>query len=193
MGRVISDMSMSLDGFIVGSEEDRLHDWVFKGPVEVTIAGITFHMASEASAEILKTLIQNAGSVIVGKQGFKSVNETAIFQLPTFVLAHDAQTSITGEGATITFVTDGIHSALAQAQAAAGDKDVYIFGGANTIQQYLIAGLIDEIRVDLVPILMGHGIRLFDHLANTTITLEIADVIPSQGVTHLKYRIVKSH
>lgn len=191
MGHVIATMATSLDGFIVGTEEDHLHDWVFKGTVPVTFGGYTFHMASEATAEVFKTLIGQMGSVILGKTAFKSSNEQPPFQLPSFVLTHTAQEPINRDGVPVTFVTDGIESALEQAKRSAGDKSVYIFGGAETIQQYLNAGLIDELHIDLVPILLGKGPRLFENLASLPIELDIAQVVPSKGVTHLQYRVIK--
>jgi dihydrofolate reductase len=189
MGSVIATMAMSLDGFIAGSDEDRLHDWVFKGTVPVTVSGYAFHVASDTTAEIFKTLIARVGSVILGKAAFKSSNEHPPFQLPSFVLTHTPQDPINRDGTPVTFVTDGIESALKQAKAIAGDKSVYIFGGANTIQQYLNAGLVDEMHIDLVPILLGKGPRLFDHIDPRE--LEIIRVAPSQGVTHLLYRVIK--
>jgi dihydrofolate reductase len=191
--KVIADMTMSLDGFIAGTGGDdaELHQWVFNGTVPVTVGGMTFHLASESSAEYFKEFVQNAGAVVLGKTSFKASGENAPFQLPSFVLTHTPKETITKDGATITFVADGIESALAQAKAAAGDKDVYIFGGANAVQQYLCAGLLDEIHINLVPRLLGTGIRLFDERSAQLVEMEITRVTPSQGVTHLIYRIKK--
>ncbi len=113
------------------------------------------------------------------------------FHVPVFVLTHHAQDPLVKEGGTtFTFVTDGIDSALDQAQAAAGDKDVSIAGGANTIQQFLEAGLLDELQIHLVPLLLGDGVRLFDGLGD--VALERTRVLESPtGVTHLRFRVVK--
>jgi dihydrofolate reductase len=109
-----------------------------------------------------------------------------------FVLTHDAREKLTKEGGTtFTFVTDGIESALRQARAAAGDKDISVAGGANTIQQFLKAGLIDEMQIHLVPLMLGGGIRLFDQVDPEQVVLEGIRVVESPGVTHLKYRVVK--
>ena len=114
------------------------------------------------------------------------------FHMPVFVLMHDAREKLTKEGGTtFTFVNDGIESALEQARAAAGDKDVSVAGGANTIQQYLNAGLIDEMQIHLVPLMLGGGIRLFDQVDPERVELEGTRVVESPGVTHLKYRVVK--
>jgi dihydrofolate reductase len=114
------------------------------------------------------------------------------FHMPVFVLTHDAREKLTKEGGTtFTFVNDGIESALEQARAAAGDKDVSVAGGANTIQQYLNARLIDEMQIHLVPLMLGGGIRLFDQVDPELVELEGTRVVESPGVTHLKYRVVK--
>ena len=96
-------------------------------------------------------------------------------------------------GKTFTFVTDGIQSALEQAKAAAGDKDVSVAGGANIIQQFIRAGLLDEIHIHLVPVLLGDGVRLFDHLDTEQIELETTRVIESSGVTHLGFHALKEN
>lgn len=114
------------------------------------------------------------------------------FRHPVFVITHEArEKEVKDGGTTYTFVTDGIESALEQAKAAAGDKDVKVAGGANTVQQYIKAGLLDEIQVHIAPVLLGDGIRLFDHLGAERIELEKTRVIESPGVTHLRFRVVK--
>jgi dihydrofolate reductase len=107
---------------------------------------------------------------------------------PVFVLTHHAREPLELTGTTFHFVTDGIESALAQATAAAGDKDINLAGGANAIQQYLAAGLVDELRIDLVPTLLGDGERLFEQLPGESLGLVPAEAIVGQGVTHLIYR-----
>jgi dihydrofolate reductase len=106
-------------------------------------------------------------------------------------LAQPREKLVKEGGTTFTFVTDGIESALKKAQAVAGDKDVLVAGGANTDQQYLKAGLLDEKEIHLIPVLFCQGVRLFDHLHDNRIELESTSVIESPGVTHLRYRIVK--
>jgi dihydrofolate reductase len=186
-------MSVTLDGFVgrPNGDDPGLHDWVFGGNVPLTIGGFTFHLTSVSSAEFFRELIDHAGAVIVGNGSFKGMGEDALFQLPTFVLTHEARPALTNDGVTVTFVCDGIECALEQAQAAAGDKAVYIFGGASTVQQYLQAGLLDELQITVVPMLIGDGIRLFDDLGAQPIELENTQVIPGVDVTHLKYRVVK--
>jgi dihydrofolate reductase len=113
------------------------------------------------------------------------------FHKPVFVLTHHAREPLTKGETTFTFVTDGIESALEQARAAAGDKDVALGGGANVAQQYLKAGLLDELQIHLAPVLSGGGVRLFDALDSDQIELECTRVIDSPAVTHLRYRVVK--
>jgi dihydrofolate reductase len=114
------------------------------------------------------------------------------FHVPVFVLTHNAKDMVAKEGGTtFTFVTDGIESALEQAQAAAGDKDVSVAGGASIVQQSIKAGLLDELQIHLVPLLLGEGRRLFDHLGTDHIELESTRVIESPGVTHLRFRVPK--
>lgn len=114
------------------------------------------------------------------------------FHMPVFVVAHEAREKIKKEGGTtFTFVTDGIESALQQARAAAGVKDVSVAGGANIVQQFLKAGLLDEIQIHFIAVLLGEGRRLFDHLGTDHIELERTRVIESPGVTHMKFRVAR--
>jgi dihydrofolate reductase len=114
------------------------------------------------------------------------------FRHPVFILTHQPREPVTKQGGTtFTFVTDGIESALEQAQAAAADKDVAVGGGANVAQQYLRAGLLDELQIHLVPVLLGSGVRLFEHLSSEQVELEGTRVVESRAVTHLRYRVVK--
>jgi len=118
--------------------------------------------------------------------------ENAPFRVPVFVVTHKPRPPWVRPGGTIfTFVTGGIGSALAQARAAAGGHDVKIAGGADTIQQFLKAGLVDEFRVDLAPLLLGRGVRLFDQVDPDDLALEILEAIESPLTTHLRYRVVK--
>ena len=110
--------------------------------------------------------------------------------MPTFIVTHKLPQEWDKDGSPFTFVTDGVASAIAQAKRAAGDKDVGV-GGTTIVQQGLQAGLIDEISIHLAPILLGAGIRLFDHLGPEPIDLERAGVIEGTGVTHLRFRVVK--
>ena len=110
--------------------------------------------------------------------------------MPVFVVTHHTRGPVTKQGGTtFTFVTDGIESALGQAREAAGGKDVALGGGANVAQQYLKAGLIDELQLHVVPVLLGGGARLFDNLAGAPVELECTRAVEAPGVTHLTYRV----
>jgi dihydrofolate reductase len=114
------------------------------------------------------------------------------FRVPVFVLTHHPREPVTKAGGTsFTFVTDGVESALEQARAAAGEKDVYLAGGASIVQQYLRAGLLDELQIHVAPVLLGGGTRLLDDLGADPPKLETTRVIESPNVTHLRYRVVK--
>jgi dihydrofolate reductase len=179
---------MSLDGFIAGPNgEDRgLYDWYFAA----------YGNAAERSATVIDELIRSIGAMILGRRAYGTGNEQGGFadnpyQVPHFVLSHAPAEPVVQGPMSFTFVTDGIESALTQAKAAAGNKDVCVAGGANIAQQYLRAGLIDEIQLHLVPVLLGEGLRLFDHLGTQPIALERTRVVEGSGVTHLRFRVVR--
>jgi dihydrofolate reductase len=193
MGKVKANMSMSLDGFIAGPKDDEkpdrelealesLHDWMFPPK------GI--------SQEIESEMFKNVGAAVMGRRMFNLGEEPwgddPPFHMPVFVLTHQPRSNLIKEGGTtFTFITDGIESSLKQAKAAAGDKDVIVVGGANAIQQFLKAGLLDEIHLHLVPVLFGEGIRLFENAGAEHIELEKISVIEAPSVTHLRFRVVR--
>ena len=178
MGKVFLDMAMSLDGFVSGPNNDDagLHDWYFAPSGNATV--------------VIDELIHSIGAMILGKRVFGDVPEgwDTPYKVPHFVVTHTPLKRVEREGMSFNFV-DGIECALAQAQAAAGDKAICVAGGASTAQQFLRAGLLDEIQLHVVSVLLGGGLRLFDHLETTK--LERTRVIESPGVTHLQYRVVK--
>jgi dihydrofolate reductase len=204
MGKVFVDITTSLDGFIAGPNDspdlglgeggERLHEWVYGLATWREPHGLAGGTRGQ-DAEILDEAFRDTGAVVLGKRMFdnaKGWGDNPPFHVPVFVLTHEARETITKEGGTtFTFVTDGIESTLAQARDAAGDKNISIAGGANTIEQYLHAGLIDEMQIHLVPLMLGGGIRLFDQVDPELIQLEGTRVVESPGVTHLKYRVVK--
>jgi dihydrofolate reductase len=203
MGKVFFDITTSLDGFVAGPNDslklplgeggERLHEWVFglaSWREPHGLEGGETGLDSEVLAEATK----NVGATILGRRMFdlaQGWGDNPPFHMPVFVLTHRASDPLMKEGGTtFTFVTNGIESALEQARAAAGDKDVAIAGGANTIQQYLSAGLVDEFQLHVAPLLLGGGVRLFDR-APADITLESTRVPESPKVAHLKFRVVK--
>jgi dihydrofolate reductase len=207
MGKVTSDMSMSLDGFIAGPNDsvelglgeggERLHQWLYDLDTWRERHGLAGGETG-TDAEVLEESFQNVGAIVMGRRMFDlgegPWGHNPPFHVPVFVPTHRAREKLVKEGGTtFTFDTGGIESALKQAKAAAGDKDVSVAGGANVIQQYLSAGLLDEIQIHLVPILLGDGRRLFENMGARAaqIELESTRVIESPGVTHLRFRVVK--
>jgi dihydrofolate reductase len=201
MSKVTCDMSISVDGFTagpnqtrekpfgdgVGDDGQRLHRWMFEG-------------AEENAAEI--EAITAAGAYVMGRNMFGPGRgdwdldwkgwwgDDPPYHAPVFVLTHHPREPLTMQGGTTyTFVTDGIEAALAQAREAAGDKDVAIAGGAATVNQYLAAGLIDELRLHVAPVFLGAGERLLDAVGNFDV--EPLSVTSTELVTHLSYRVLR--
>jgi dihydrofolate reductase len=204
-------ISVSLDGFVAGpnpSEEDplgdggeALHQWALKLAAWRKPHGREGG-ETNASSAIMEEGLVKVGATIMGRKMFGGDpgpwgegpwegwwGDEPPFRHPVFVLTHHERERLPKEGGTsFTFVTDGIESALDQARAAAGEKDVAIAGGAEVAQQYLAAGLIDEVLLNVVPVLLGGGTRLFENLGDAEIGLEQVQVIEAPDVAHLRYR-----
>jgi dihydrofolate reductase len=192
MSKLLLTFTMSLDGFIAGPEigveqpmgrgGERLHHWMFNDSAD---RGIDPDMA--------KKMLSVAGAVILGRRtfdvGLKPWGDTP-YPMPCFVLTHQRRESLAMKSGIFTFVSDGIASALRQAKAAAGGKDIVVMG-ANAAQQYLKAGLADEIVLQLAPVLLGAGTRLFDSIGDEQIELTRTRMIGSPFVTHLKFSVAK--
>ncbi len=195
MGRVVCDVSISADGYVAGVNQTR--DKPFgDGPVE-RLHTWMFDRYEDNRAEVDR--IVAAGAFVMGRNMFGPIRgewdedwkgwwgDEPPYHGPVFVLTHHARQPVPMQGGTtFNFVTDGIESALAQARAAAGDRDVSITGGAATINQYLRAGSIDELRVHIAPVTLGAGERLFDGVPAGD--LEIVSARASSLVTHTTYR-----
>jgi dihydrofolate reductase len=207
VGKVAAGMSMSMDGFNAGPNDDverplgdggeRLHEWLYDLASWRKLHGLAGGKTSR-DAEILEESFNTSGAFVMGRRMFdlgeRYWGDNPPFHMPVFVVTHNAQEKLVKQGGTtFAFVTDGIESALRQAQEAAGDKNVLVLGGANIIQQYLKAGLLDEIQVHLVPVLLGGGRRMFDNIDTGHIELERTRVIESPRVTHLGFRVVKKN
>jgi dihydrofolate reductase len=194
MSKVVALMSMSLDGYVADPADgvDEVFDWYTAGDVDVPTAksDFTFHV-SAASAEHLRALMGEVGAMLTGRRtsdlagGWGGQHP---FGVPAFVVTHQMPEGWPRPDSTVHFITDGLESAVAQAKAAAGDKIVGMHG-ADTIRQCLDAGLLDEIHVDLVPVLLGSGVRLFDRLENAPVFLGNPTVVVGLGVTHLRYPV----
>lgn len=202
MNRTLLSMSVSLDGFAAGPDVtaerpmgrggERLHEWLFHngGDRAVAADGLT---PVGVDAEQVRELYATTGAVVIGKQTFDvgvGLWQDTPFPVPCFVVTHEARDPLKMKSDTFTFVSDGLHSALRQARQAAGDRSVLIMGGPTTGRQFIRAGLVDEIHVQLVPVFLGTGIRLFDDLGTDHIELERTAVIESPHVTHLRFRVL---
>jgi dihydrofolate reductase len=148
---------------------------------------------SPQTAEVLRETRRTTGALVTGRRTFDLTNgwgDGHPLGVPVFVLTHTVPQEWVYEGSPFTFVTEGLESTLEQAKAVAGDRDVGVIG-ASLVQQCIGAGFLDEIHFDLVPVLLGDGVRLFDHLGTEPIDLEITGMIEGAGVTHLTFRVVK--
>ncbi len=204
MGKVTTGLSMSLDGFIAGPNDgpgsplgdggERLFAWYSGGDTEYRLPGTEMvFMVSPQSAQLLGEAHTNMGAFVTGRRTFDISNGwggSPPLGVPTFVVTHSVPQEWAYQGSPFTFVTDGLESAVEQARAVAGDKNMAV-GAASIAQQCIRAGLLDEIHIDLVPVLLGDGIRLFDHLGAGPIELESTEVIEGAGVTHLTFRIAR--
>jgi dihydrofolate reductase len=186
MGKVMAGMTVSLDGFINdrnGSAESLSPD---------------FEELLETS--LFKEMTKNTGAVIMGRRTYEMadpfmwINDDYEFQVPIFVLTHTPPEKFPkgNNKLTLTFVTDGVESAISQAKKAAGDKMVQIIGGADTIQQCLNSGLCDELGIDVMPILLGKGLRLFENIDTDKIKLERTQVVETTPVrTSIMFKVTK--
>jgi dihydrofolate reductase len=212
MSKLRFNITMSLDGFVAGpnqSEQDplgvggeELHTWVVALAAWREAHGMEGGEVNE-STPVVEGLLENVGATIMGRNMFGGGpgpwgeppwngwwGDEPPFHHPVFVLTHHAREPLELKGTTFHFVTDGIESALEQAKDAAGGKDVALGGGADVAQQYLAAGLMDELEISIVPLLLGSGARLFDNLEGAAIKLEQIRAVEAPGVTHLEYRVV---
>jgi dihydrofolate reductase len=211
MGLVTCQISISLDGYVAGPNQsleqplgeggEGLHEWVTVTEGWRRMHGLEGGEKS-ADSEVADQLMAGVGAYIMGRKMFGGGEgpwdeswqgwwgDDPPYHVPVFVLTHEPRDPLPMQGGTtFTFVTDGIHSALDQARAVAGDKDIAIAGGASAVQQYLAAGLLDELYLHIVPILLGGGERLLDGVGDVRFTP--VSVVASPGVTHIKYRVVR--
>ena len=198
MSKVIGLMSMSLDGFVADKNDGvaEVFDWyAHSGDVEFQTGGsdpMTFKV-SPPSAQHLRELWAELGAVLTGRRTFEVADGWGGNHAwgPAFVVTHQVPDGWPRPNSTVHFVTDGIESAVTQAKAAAGGKAVAVHG-ADTIQQLLNLGLVDELQIDVAALLLGDGIRLFERLKATPAVLGNPKVIAGVGVTHLRYPVNKS-
>jgi dihydrofolate reductase len=211
VSRLRFKISMSLDGFVAGPSQGvdnpigiggmRLHEWVFPLTVWRAMQGLEGGETNESS-RVVEDSLANIGATVMGRNmfgghpgpwdatnawnGWWGANPP--FHHPVFVLTHHARDPLGREGGTsFTFVTGGIEAALEEARHVAGAKDVSLAGGANAARQYLAAGLVDEMEINLVPTLLGRGERLFDGVGDDLHGLELVRTVAAPKVTHLKF------
>jgi len=215
MGKVVAEISMSLDGYVAGPSPtlenplgeggDQLHEWAvrlksFREPHG--LPGGETGPDDELVAESLRA----TGAVVMGRRMFSGGQgpwendsnadgwwgDEPPFHKPVFVLTHHAREPLVMEGGTtFVFVTEGVENAIEDARAAAAEKDVLVAGGADAIDQTINAGLVDELQLHLAPVLLGAGARLFEGLAAELPRFEVTWALESPLVTHLRYRVVK--
>jgi len=203
MGKVVFNMTVSLDGFVAGPNDgpdnglgdggDALFKWYFSGDTEIPISdGNMVLKVSPQSAELLKEALATYGAGVWGRRTFDIARAWGGHPpgSPAFIVTHTVPQEWVYKGSPFTFVTDGVESAIRQAKQAAGEKDVVVCT-ASILQQCLNLGLMDEIHIAVAPLLLGKGVRLLDHLNIGPTELEIIRAIQAPGVTHLGYRVVK--
>jgi len=211
MSKLRLKISMSLDGFVAGPSQSvenplgigggRLHEWAFQLAEFRALLGLEGGEVNE-STPVVEESLANIGATVMGRNmfgghpgrwdaknpwnGWWGVNPP--FHHPVFVLTHHVRKPLELEGrTTFKFITDGIEAALKQARQAAGGKDVSLAGGAKAAQQYLAAGLVDEMEINLVPTLLGSGERLFDGVGDNLHGLDLVRTVAAPKVTHLKF------
>ncbi len=211
MSKVRVHISISLDGYVAGPNQsednplgeggEALHDWLVVLKSWREQAGMEGGEENISDA-VFGEVMANIGAEIMGRGKFGPAGRGAWgddpwrgwwgdeppFHKPVFVLTHHAREPLILSDTTFTFVTNGIAAALEQARAGAGDRDIFIGGGADVINQFLAAGLVDELELHVVPILLGGGARLFDGVG-PQVRLEPIRTIEAPGVTHMKYRV----
>ncbi|MFF7609137.1 dihydrofolate reductase family protein [Streptomyces parvulus] len=203
---VTADLAITLDGYVAGPNAsagnpagdgaEPIFDWIHTLASWRERQGLAGGEENRAS-ELIREWFDATGAVVMGRTMYDSGEEfwgdNPPFRTPVFVLTHRPRPALVKEGGTtFTFVTEGIHSALERAEAAAGDRNVDIAGGADTVRQYLAAGLVEELQLHVVPVLLGGGLRLFEGLGDAgRRDLEQVRVVETPLATHLKYRFVK--
>jgi dihydrofolate reductase len=212
MSKVSGQISISLDGFAAGPNQSlenplgeggpRLHEWVIATASWREQHGMTGGERS-ADSEVVAESVRNVGAYIMGRKMFGGGDgpwdkawkgwwgDDPPYHVPVFILTHHARDPLPMQGGTtFNFVTAGVGTALEQARQAAADKDIVIAGGAHAIQQFIAAGLLDELYLHIVPVVLGAGERLLENVGDPS--LEPIKVVASPAVTHVKYRIARS-
>lgn len=205
MSKIIIDCGISLDGFFAGDNRgpqnpmggvsSQIHSWVFNQKAFWNYLGIEGGKEDGPDGKLIRQTIERTGAFIMGKRMFEEGEVSwpnDLYKADVYVLTHEKRDPWVQEGSTtFYFINDGIESALEKALKSAKGKDVRIQGGANTIQQFLNAGLVDECLIHIAPVFLGSGIRLLEGIDKEKYDLQILEVIPSDLVTHLRYKLIK--
>ncbi|HBK88527.1 MAG: dihydrofolate reductase family protein [Cyclobacteriaceae bacterium] len=205
MSKIIFDSAISLDGYFAGDNRGPanpmggvsadIHMWMFNQKAFWEYLGMQGGKEDNFEGDLIRSVIARTGAFIMGKRMFEE-GEVAwpndLYKADVYVLTHEKREPWIQKGTTrFYFINDGIESALDKARKSAKGKDIRIQGGANTIQQFLKAGLVDEFYIHIAPVFLGSGIRLFEGMSKDTYDFQIAEVIPSDLTTHVRYKLKK--
>ena len=205
MSHIIFDSAISLDGFFAGENRSpqnpmggvsgKIHSWMFHQKAFWEYLGIEGGKEDGPDGKLIRETIERTGSFIMGKRMFEegeAVWPNDLYKADVYVLTHEKRDPWVQEGSTtFYFINDGIESALEKARQSAKGKDIRIQGGANTIQQFLNAGLVDEFLIHIAPVFLGKGIRLFENINQDKYDLQLIEIIPADMTTHLRYQLIK--
>ncbi|MDD4969685.1 MAG: dihydrofolate reductase family protein [Paludibacter sp.] len=205
MSKIIFDSAISLDGFFAGDNRgpgnamggvsEKIHRWMLIQKAFWEYLGLEDGNEDGPDGKFIRETIARTGSFIMGKRMFEEGEVSwpeDLYKADVYVLTHEKRDPWIQKGTTtFYFINDGIQSALEKARQSANGKDIRIQGGANTIQQFLNAGLVDEFFIHIAPVFLGSGIRLFDGIDKNIYDIEIVEVIPSNLTTHLRYKLTK--
>jgi len=205
VSKIIFDSGISLDGFFAGDNRSpsnpigdngpAIHNWMYKQKAFWKNINMEGGEEYGADSKLIDDVFARTGSYIMGKRMFEEGEvhwAEDLYKADVYVLTHEKREPWVQKGTTtFYFINDGIQSALEKARQSAKGKDIRIQGGANTIQQFLNAGLVDEFFIHIAPLFLGSGIRLFDGIDKDKYDIQIIEVIPSNLTTHLRYKLTK--
>lgn len=205
MSKIIFDSGISLDGFFAGDSRGpgnpmggvstKIHKWILNQKAFWEYLGMEGGKEDTFEGQFIRDTNARTGAFIMGKRMFEEGEVSwpeDLYKADVYVLTHEKREPWIQKGTTsFYFINDGIHSALEKAKQSAKGKDIRIQGGANTIQQFLNAGLVDEFFIHIAPVFLGSGIRLFDGIDKDKYDLKTEEVIPSDLATHLRYKLTR--
>jgi dihydrofolate reductase len=205
MSKIIFDSAISLDGYFAGENRSpsnpmggvspKIHNWMFKQKAFWKHIKMEGGEENGTDSKLIDDVFARTGAYIMGKRMFEEgevVWAEDLYEADVYVLTHEKREPWVQKGSTtFYFINDGIHSALEKAKKSAKGKDIRIQGGANTIQQFLNAGLIDEFLIHISPVFLGRGIRLFEGIDNDIYDIQIVEIIESNLTTHIRYKLTR--